>query len=505
MIAKTYTSTLHGIEEQIVVVEADLGRGLPAFHIVGLTDTIIKESSERIRGAIVNSGYTFPQCRITVNLSPADRRKCGSHYDLPMAMALLLASDQGVKFKWQDFAFFGELTLDGNVNGIPGLLPLVIATEEQGIKNIVIPKANVGEGALLKKASVFPVSTLAEVMNIVKGEGKQLKKEEVFTREKPKLDFNQVYGQENAKRAMVIAAAGGHNLLMVGSPGAGKTMLAERFKYLLPPLSYEEKIELTKIYSVAGLLTDEKILNERPFRKPYSFITEASMLGGGAIPRPGEISLAHTGVLFLDEFTNFDARCIAGLRKPMDDGEISISRKRETVVFPSDFILLIATNPCKCGFYGDATRACTCTANQLNSFREKFSTPLIDRVDLFVEMNHVDFDEIDKKDKGLSTEEMYKMVVKAREKQKNRFKNEKYKVNSKIEGDDFKKYCHLGVAERATLETAYEKIGLTMRGYYKIIRLSRTIADLDDSEEINMSHILEALQYRNKMEIKGEF
>lgn len=505
MIAKCYTSTLHGIEAQTVIVEADLSKGLPAFHIVGLTDTIIKESSERIRSAIINSGFKFPQCRITINLSPADKRKYGSHYDLPMAMALLQASEQGPKFVWNDYAFFGELTLEGKVNGIPGLLPLVIAAEEQGIKNIVISKANEAEGCLLKTASVFTVENLAEVINVVIGNGEKAIHKENEKREKPKLDFDEVYGQENAKRAMVIAAAGGHNLLMVGAPGAGKTMLAERFKYILPPLSYEEKIQLTKIYSVAGLLKENSsIVDERPFRKPYSLITDASMFGGGAIPHPGEVSLAHSGVLFLDEFTNFNSKCIAGLRKPIDDREIAISRKRDSVVYPCDFILLLASNPCKCGFLGDEKRVCTCTANQLNSFRDKFHTPLLDRVDLFVEMNCVNFDEIENKEKLMSTDEMYKMVVKARKIQAKRFKNEAYKLNSKIEGDDFKKYCNLDIAQRATLETAYEKMGLTMRGYYKIIRLSRTIADLDDADEIEIPHILEALQYRNKMELRGD-
>lgn len=503
MLGKTYTATLHGVDGALTTVEADLSKGLPRFHIVGLTDTIIKESIERIRGSFLNRGFDFPMCRITVNLSPADKRKSGSHYDLPIAIAILAARAKGINFTWDKFAFFGELTLEGKVKGVPGILPLVICAEEAGIENIVVPYANREEAAMTGKSNIFPVKSLVEAIEFINGENDipkyingNLKTQETFEK-----DFAQVYGQESAKRAVVIGAAGGHNIIMMGSPGCGKTMMAERIPSILPPLDYSEKIEVTKIYSVAGMSSEDIIRRgKRPFRKPYSNITKVGLFGGGGIPKPGEISLAHKGVLFLDEFTNFDNGCIDGLRKPLDEGMVHIVRNREKVSFPAQCMLVIASNPCKCGYRGDATHMCTCSQRTIDAFYEKFNTPLMDRIDLYVSMDKVQYEDIENRRQSVNSATMRENVLKAREMQKVRFKDEKINSNGQMDEKLIEKYCILQKEEQELLKNAFEVMKMSLRAYHKVIKVSRTIADVEGSKDIKKEHIAEALQYREKYE-----
>lgn len=505
MIKKTRTATLFSSTGEMVVVEANLSRGMPFFNIVGLTDKVIKESSERIRAAITNAGFNFPLCRITVNLSPAYRKKMGSHFDLPIAVAILLATGDIKEFRDSEYIFFGELTLEGKVTGVSAIFPLILCGEEANINKAILPNENKVEASIVKSINIIPVKTLNEVVEYLnntkkiepfKGNYKRVKDESKVG------DFSQVYGQESVKRAMVIAATGGHNIMMMGSPGIGKTMMAKRFIDILPPMDYSEMVEVTKIYSISGMLNEKvHMINKRPFRQPYSTITQRALIGGGHTPKPGEISLAHKGVLFLDEFSNFDIKCIETLRKPLEDKEVYVSRMEETAKFPADFILIGATNPCKCGFFGDDIHMCTCSPKQISSFMRRISGPILDRIDIHVRMASIDYKRAIGANKGLDTKTMKEMVIRGRKYQKDRYKFEKINLNNQLEEIEIEKYCKLDEAGDKLLSAAYNKFGMSVRAYNKMLKISRTIADLQESEFIKEYHLAEALQYREFTEM----
>ena len=499
MLRKIITATLLGIDAQTISVEIDVQPGLPFVNIVGLADTTIKEARERVRAAIVNSGFEYPKQRITVSLSPAGIPKEGSHFDLPIAVGVLGTSFR--KMNTEGFGFIGELSLDGTVGSVRGALPLAIRMREEGIRKIVVPAASAQEVSLLKDVEVYPVNTLSQCIGFLAGEvkiGTYKRKEYVRTCEEKVPDFADVKGNETAKRGLVIAAAGNHGVLMMGSPGCGKTMMAKRIPFILPEMSYEETLEVTRIHSAAGNMNSDYILSgRRPFRAPHHTITKAALIGGGTIPHPGEISLAHNGVLFLDEFGEFDSGVIELLRQPVEEGIIHINRARWAADFPCRLMLVAAANPCKCGFAGDDEHLCTCTPRQLESYSAKFSGPMLDRLDMHLHVNPVREEMIGSDSTGMSTSEMQAMVTETVERQKFRYKGTKINFNSRLSESDLKHFCRLGETEERFLQEAFMNLGMSMRGYNKVLKVSRTVADLCGSDDIKTPHIAEALYYRS--------
>ncbi|MDO4860457.1 MAG: YifB family Mg chelatase-like AAA ATPase [Bacillota bacterium] len=499
MLTKIITASLWGIDADLVTVETDAHPGLPALNIVGLADITIKEAKDRIRPAVMNSGFRFPGNRITVNLSPAATRKEGSHFDLPVALGLLLLQEGAPAENAPGWGVLGELSLDGQVLPVTGALPMAIGMRKSGIKKIMVPEGNAEEVSIVKDISVYPVESLREAYMIYTGQvyAGRIARRDTASRKtcgKSEPDYADVAGQENVKRAVTIAAAGAHGLLMMGSPGVGKTMIASRMPGIMPDLDYEGALTLTQIYSVAGRLSEKKqIIRGRPFIAPHTTITKAGLMGGGLKPKPGAVSLAHEGILFLDEFGEFDGKLLDMLRQPMEEGKIAISRGGRNAVFPCSFMLVAASNPCKCGYLGDPKHECTCTPGQIDSYRSRFSGPLMDRIDLHVKVEAVEERDLGRKTKGLSTPEMKEMVAGARVLQR---KRQKARLNGELEPAELKKYCPLGEEERKFMEKAYSSLGLSMRVYHKIIKVSRTIADLAGESEISVSHIAEALQYR---------
>lgn len=503
MIAKVNSAAVLGVNAYKVEVEVNISPGLPSNSaIVGLPDSAVKESKQRVESAIKNSGFKFPSHRITVNLAPADIKKEGSNFDLPIAIGVLAASNIVPKDKINEFLFLGELSLNGELHGVRGILPIAIASSKLGVCKIIIPEANKNEAAIVNELEVYPTKSLKETVEFISGElGIQPYKVDInqlFKKESQyDIDFSDVKGQEGAKRALEVAAAGGHNILMIGPPGAGKTMLARRIPTILPELTLDESLETTKIHSVAGLIPQEKgIIATRPFRFPHHTVSDAGLIGGGTFPKPGEISLAHNGVLFLDELPEFNKKALEVMRQPMEDGKVTIARVITTLTFPSRFMLVAAMNPCECGYFGDLHHNCTCTPNMIQKYVRKVSGPLLDRIDIHIEVPSIPYEELTSKEVGEESSKIRERVNSARRRQLERYKDRKIYCNAQLTQRDLKKYCEIDSSSNELLGLAIEKFGLSARAYSRILKVARTIADLEGSTNIKAQHISEAIQYR---------
>lgn len=501
MFASVNSVGLFGIEAYTVQVEADLSAGLPRFDVVGLPDAAVSESRERVRSAIRNSGLDFPVSRITINLAPADIRKEGPIYDLPLLIAVLKATGQ-LKCDTDSRAFIGELSLSGEVRHINGVLPMVIQARKAGFQEIYIPYGNLAEGAVVEGIAVYPVKTVTELLAHLRKESTitavTAKDYTEYTLPPDLPDFADVKGQYEAKRALEVAAAGGHNVMMIGPPGSGKSMLAKRIPSILPDMTFDEALETTNIYSVAGALPPEvSLLKVRPFRSPHHTVSPAGLSGGGAVPHPGEISLAHNGVLFLDELPEFSRAAMEIMRQPIEDGKITIARVAATFSYPCSVMLVCAMNPCPCGFYGHPTRPCTCPAGASQRYLARVSGPLLDRLDIHIEVPPVEFEELSKTAKEESSSAIKARVDKARIVQQKRLAGTGISCNAKMDSALTRKFCRPTPAAAELLKNAFEKFGFSARAYDKVLRVARTIADLEGAEQIDVPHIAEAVQYRS--------
>ena len=498
MIAKVRSMGLQGIGGYEVLLEVYISNGLPAFDVVGLPDAAVREARERVRAAIKNNGYRFPVSRMTVNLAPADKKKAGTLYDLPMFIGIL-AADGDIDEPGDDCAFIGELSLSGELRPVYGALPMAIAAARCGVKKLFVPADNAAEAAFADGISVYPVKNVDELLRLMRGEV------DIEPAAAPALDtlmehmpdFSEVKGQENVKRALEIAAAGGHNILIVGPPGAGKSMMAKRLPGILPDMSRGEMIQSTEIYSVAGLTSREHpIVSMRPFRAPHHTVSAAGLSGGGTSPRPGEISLAHNGVLFLDELPEFRSDVLEVLRQPLEDGEVTVSRVAGTVTYPSRFMLVCAMNPCKCGWYGHPSGRCRCTERDVRRYHSKISGPLLDRIDLIVEVPALDYEELSRRSSAERSADIKRRVNTAREIQRRRFGGDGTMCNAHIGSREMSEICALDAEGEALMHAAFDSMRLSARSYDRILRVARTIADLDGQKNISAEHIAEAIQYR---------
>lgn len=497
MICSVKTLGISGIQGSLVTAECFISNGLPGFDIVGLPDAAVKEARERVRAAAKSSGLTFPVSRITVNLAPASLKKAGTHYDLPILLSILAASG-AVRRPKSTTAFLGELSLDGRIRPISGVLPMALAAKREGVQTLFVPAENAAEATLARGPVIIPVETLSQLADGLNGQS--ILSPQPLWEPEPEdvsgLDFKDVLGQENVKRALEVAAAGSHNVLLIGPPGSGKSMLSKRLPSILPDMTWEESLEVSQIYSVMGLLdAKHPLVTRRPFRAPHHTVSNAGLAGGGSNPKPGEISMAHKGVLFLDEMPEFRKDTLDLMRQPLEDGKVTISRISGAVTYPAEFMLVCAMNPCKCGWYGDPSGRCRCSEQAVQSYRSRISGPMLDRIDIVVEVPAVHFEDLRSRTEAEPSASVKQRVNAAREIQNRRFGSGGM-CNARMGPDEMRRFCTLGEESAALMKNAFDAMGLTARSYDRILKVARTVADLDGSEEILPQHIAEAIQYR---------